>query len=75
MITENGKQEQPTEEQPMQEQVIAELARTYLGFDTLETRSRGALDFHEAAVWNVREALSEAYHAGMRAALEPNVVK
>jgi hypothetical protein len=36
--------------------------------ETLETRNRDALDFHDVAVWSIRQALAEAYAAGMAAA-------
>ncbi|MFN7306153.1 MAG: DUF6900 domain-containing protein [Acetobacteraceae bacterium] len=36
--------------------------------ETLETRNRDALDFHDVAVWSIRQALAEAYAAGMGAA-------
>ena len=34
------------------------------GFDTLETRNSDRLDFHEASVWGVAEALQAAYALG-----------
>jgi hypothetical protein len=36
--------------------------------ETLETRNRDALDFHDVAVWSIRQALAEAYAAGQAAA-------
>ena len=49
----------------VEEQVIAELARK-LGFETVQSQNRDDLDFREVAVWAIREALSEAFHAGAR---------
>lgn len=42
--------------------------RHFHGLETLETRSRDALDFHDVAVWAIRHALEEAYAAGLAAA-------
>ncbi len=36
--------------------------------ETLETRNRDALDFHDVAVWSIRNLLAEAYAAGQAAA-------
>ncbi|MCE7932641.1 MAG: hypothetical protein DYH17_14865 [Xanthomonadales bacterium PRO6] len=33
--------------------------------DTLETRHRDSLDFHDVGVWCVRDALQAAYDAGL----------
>lgn len=46
---------------------INEIARKALRVTTLETRGRDALDFHDLAVWNIREALGRAYDAGRAA--------
>ena len=42
------------------EQAVAEIARRCLHLDTLETRNSDALDFHDLAVWSIREALVAA---------------
>ena len=34
----------------------------------LETRNRDVLDFHDVAVWSIRNSLAEAYAAGQAAA-------
>ena len=47
-------------------EVIHRLARR-LGFVTLETRRSDSLDFHDVAVWQVKEALEAAYEAGVQA--------
>ena len=48
----------------MQKQ-IDKIARDVLGLATLETRKSDRLDFHDLAVWKLREALADAYLAGM----------
>lgn len=53
---------------PAVEQAVAEIAHRLLHLDTIETRNSDALDFHELAVWSIREALAAAYHAGETAA-------
>ncbi len=49
-------------------EILAEIARVHLDIDTLERRNRDRLDFHEVAVWTIREALEAAYEAGRRSA-------
>lgn len=43
---------------------LEEIAKTVLDLPTLETRRSDSLDFHDLAVWSIREALLAAYHAG-----------
>jgi len=43
-------------------------ARHFHTIETLETRNRDRLDFHDVAVWAIRAALEEAYAAGVAAA-------
>ena len=40
------------------------IAKRVLRLETLEARNADALDFHELAVWSIREALVAAYNAG-----------
>ena len=47
---------------------IAEIAQRVLGIHTIETRNSDALDFHDLAIWRIREALADAYAAGQRVA-------
>ena len=47
---------------------INQIAREALGIETLETRRMDRLDFHEVAVWTVKDALERAYEAGRRSA-------
>lgn len=37
------------------------------GIETLETRRSDSLDFHDLAVWTLREMLEKAYEAGRAA--------
>lgn len=50
---------------------LTTIAQTTLGIETLETRRSDPLDFHEVAVWSIREALQAAYEAGRQAASRP----
>ena len=43
-------------------------AKHFHTVETLETRNRDRLDFHDVAVWSIRAALEEAFEAGCRAA-------
>jgi hypothetical protein len=46
------------------DQTIERIARDILRINTLETRKSDSLDFHEVAVWTIKEALEAAYRAG-----------
>jgi hypothetical protein len=48
--------------------LIFEIAQRHLFLETLETRNRDRLDFHDTAVWAIRSALVAAYEAGRRSA-------
>ncbi|WP_414143513.1 DUF6900 domain-containing protein [Burkholderia cepacia] len=41
------------------------IARIHLRIDTLETRHSDRLDFHDCAVWCIRDALAAAFDAGV----------
>lgn len=43
-------------------------AKHFHSIETLETRNRDRLDFHDVAVWSICAALKEAFEAGRRAA-------
>lgn len=43
---------------------LLEIAKTVLSLETLETRKWDTHDFHEHAVWSIKEALEKAYQAG-----------
>ena len=47
------------------EQLLTQIAQDKLGIETLETRSSDGLDFHDVAVWCVRDALEAAFKAGI----------
>jgi hypothetical protein len=50
------------------ESAITHIARTTLGLETLETRRSDRLDFHDLAVWQIKQALQAAYEAGRASA-------
>ena len=41
------------------------IAQKHLGIDTLQTRHSDSLDFHDTAVWCIRDALEAAFKAGV----------
>ena len=47
--------------------LILEIAQRQFRLETLETRNRDRLDFHDLAVWALRAALEDAFEAGRRA--------
>ena len=53
--------------QAYKDATVNEIAQRILGIDTLQTRKSDSLDFHEVAVWNIKEALEAAFEAGRRA--------
>ncbi len=44
---------------------LTQIAERHLRIETLETRNWDRLDFHEVAVWSVRDALEAAFQAGV----------
>ena len=48
--------------------LIFDIAQRRFFIETLETRNRDRLDFHDVAVWAIRDALEEAFEAGRRSA-------
>ena len=46
------------------DELLAEIAKKHLNLETLETRNSDSLDFHDVAVWAIKDALQEAYEAG-----------
>lgn len=52
------------------EQIISQIALKHLRIGTLETQKSDSLDFHQVAVWSVREALAAAYDAGRASAAD-----
>jgi hypothetical protein len=50
-----------------EKKIIEKIAKESLQLDTLEERLKDELDFHEHAVWSIKEALERAYFAGKKA--------
>ena len=46
------------------DELATRIARKHFSVETLETRNRDSLDFHDVAVWDMKAALLEAYRAG-----------
>jgi hypothetical protein len=46
------------------DKVLSKIARDVLSLVTLETRKMDDLDFHEHAIWNIKEALEKAFESG-----------
>ena len=47
--------------------ILTEIAKKNLNLETLETRGSDDLDFHDTAVWAIKNALRDAFIAGMTA--------
>ena len=47
--------------------VIKKIARDTLLLATLETQKSDSADFHDMAVWQIKEAMEQAYEAGKKA--------
>ena len=45
--------------------ILTLIAQKHLGIETLQTRSADSLDFHETAVWCLKDALEAAFKAGV----------
>ena len=50
------------------ELLLESIALDHLFIETLQTRHRDSLDFHDVGVWGVKSALQAAFEAGQRAA-------
>lgn len=48
------------------DEIVKEIAKEYLGLETLETQGSDKLDFKELAVWTIKDALDAAFLAGFR---------
>lgn len=46
------------------DEIIERIARDKLGIDTLDIQNNDRLDFHDLAIWKIREALEAALLAG-----------
>ena len=63
-----AKPKQPTTLSPDEIQLLLEsIALDHLFIETLQTRHRDSLDFHDVSVWGVKSALQAAFDAGLRA--------
>lgn len=47
--------------------LFTQIAQQHLGIETLVTRNSDSLDFHDTAVWGIKNALEAAYEAGRKA--------
>ena len=64
-----AKPKQPTALSPDEIELLLEsIALDHLLIETLQTRHRDSLDFHDVSVWGVKSALQAAFDAGLRAA-------
>ena len=54
----------PKATQQQIDQLLTEIAKKHLNLETLETRNSDSLDFHDVAVWAIKDALQDAYEAG-----------
>lgn len=45
--------------------ILTLIAQKHLGIETLRTRNSDSLDFHDTAVWCIRDALEAAFKAGV----------
>ena len=54
---------------PAPDALLLAIAEKYFpNIETLETRNSDGLDFHDVAVWAIRDALEAAYAAGFATA-------
>ncbi len=51
--------------------ILNQIAQKHLDIETLETRHSDRLDFHDVAVWGIREALQAAFEAGKQSVTQP----
>ena len=47
------------------ETLLTQIAQQHLGIETLQTRRSDSFDFHDVAVWCLRDALEAAFNAGV----------
>jgi hypothetical protein len=55
--------------------ILTQIAQQHLGIETLETRKSDSLDFHDVAVWCIRDALEAAFNAGVEQDREAAMVE
>lgn len=64
-----AKKMSPTALSPDEIELLFEsIALDHLFIETLQTRHRDSLDFHDVSVWGVKSALQAAFDAGLHAA-------
>lgn len=56
----------PKARQQELDQLLTDIAKKHLNIETLETRNSDSLDFHDVAVWCLKDALQAAYDAGLQ---------
>lgn len=49
-----------------QDEVFLRIAKQHLGIQTLQTRNRDSLDFHDVSVGSLRAIMKAAYEAGQQ---------
>lgn len=52
---------------PTKAELLSLIAEKHLRIETLETRNADGLDFHDVAVWSLKDALDAAFEAGRKA--------
>lgn len=57
----------PRTVKPTKAELISLIAEKHLRIETLETRNADGLDFHDLAVWSIKDALEAAFEAGQKA--------
>lgn len=55
----------PKTTQQQIDQLLSDITKKHLNIETLETRNSDSLDFHDVAVWCLKDALQAAYEAGL----------
>lgn len=54
-----------TENKEIFDKILTEIAQKNFGIQTLKTQNSDGLDFHDVSVWQIKEALQDAFIAGM----------
>lgn len=55
----------PKATQQQIDQLLTDIAKKHLSIETLESRKSDSLDFHNVAIWCIKDALKSAYEAGL----------
>ena len=56
----------PKAKQQQLDELLTDIAKKHLNIETLETRNSDSLDFHDVAVWCIKDALKSSYEAGLQ---------